>query len=183
MNLHTEENLEQFFGELVTRTFQQALDVRHEKVLSYIAALLCDFSSSDNLYKIRDARGRSLDDVGEMLIESHPLLEASSFDRERQVRKHIGDFTLFFTGMFPESLRNWRLRNRRLDSIMDYVKAGKESYHIVAEFNLFEYRNVAPLFRRLAEEFEMCVYGLNLVRRELDFGRPRVSEEIRRLIN
>ena len=36
---------------------------------------------------------------------------APSFDRERQVRKHIGDYTLFFTGMFPESINHFRLRH------------------------------------------------------------------------
>jgi hypothetical protein len=39
-----------------------------------------------------------------MLIESNPLLAARSFDREREVWKHVGDFTLFFTGLFPDTL-------------------------------------------------------------------------------
>jgi len=39
-----------------------------------------------------------------MLIESDPIYgPAPSFDRERQVRKHIGDYTLFYAGMFPEA--------------------------------------------------------------------------------
>ncbi len=173
----------QFFSELVERNFRDALAVDGSDITSYITALLCDFSSVDNLYKIRDSRGRRLEDVGEMLIESHPLLQAPSFDRERQVRKHIGDFTLFFSGMFPESIRHWRIRHQRLDSFVDYVKAGKESYYIVSEFNLFEYRKVAPLFRRLSDDFEVCVYGLNLVRRELDFGRPHLTREIQRIVN
>ena len=50
---------------------------------------------------------------------------------------------------------------------MDYVAAGKESYAIVAAFNLFEYESEAPLFRRLSAGFEQCVHGLNLVRRDL----------------
>jgi hypothetical protein len=37
-----------------------------------------------------------------MLIESNPMLEARSFDYERKVRKHIGDYTLFLTGLFPK---------------------------------------------------------------------------------
>jgi hypothetical protein len=45
--------------------------------------------------------------------------------------------------------------------------SGKESYSIVAAFNLFEYRDEAPLFRRLSDRFEECVCGLNLVKREL----------------
>jgi hypothetical protein len=30
-----------------------------------------------------------------------------------------------------------------------------------------EYRKVAPLFGRLSQQFESCVFGLNLVRQEL----------------
>jgi hypothetical protein len=38
----------------------------------------------------------------------------------------------------------------------------------VASFNLFEYRDEAPLFRRLSDRFEECVFGLNLVKQELE---------------
>ena len=44
----------------------------------------------------------------------------------------------------------------------------KESYGIVFAFNLFEFRREASLFRRLADGFEQCVYGLNLVQRDLE---------------
>lgn len=171
--------LESWFGELVERNFHQVPPVDDWRVVSYIVDLLAEFADVKNLYKVRDAQGRRLEDVGEMLIASNPLLDAPSFDHERQVRKHIGDFTLFFSGMFPEAIGRWRLNHARLDSFVDFVKAGKESYHIVAQFDQFEYRKVAPLFRQLSDEFEMCVYGLNLVRQDLDIGRPQVLRDWR----
>lgn len=183
MRVRSESDLTSLFGEWVERNFHQLPAVYESTVTAYITGLLADFARVENLYRIRDARGRPLEDVGDMLIESNPLLDAPSFDRERQVRKHIGDFTLFFTGMFPESIRHWRLRHQRLESFVDYMKAGKESYHIVAAFNQFEYRKVAPLFRRLSDHFETCVYGLNLVRREMDLGRPRVSAQVREVLD
>ncbi len=51
---------------------------------------------------------------------------------------------------------------------MDYVKAGKESYGVVAAFDQSEYAGEAPLFRKLADNFELCVFGLNLVKEELE---------------
>jgi hypothetical protein len=67
--------------------------------------------------------------------------------------------------------------------MIDYVKAGKESYRIVAAFDQFEYRQVAPLFRRLAEEFESCVYGLNRVKAGLEALRdPQYREWQRHLL-
>jgi hypothetical protein len=166
MTLRAGHPLRTLFSELVRNTFRNQLRYYDPEVADYISELLTDFARTDQLYKIRDAAGRRLDDVGEMLIESNPLLEAASFEREREVRKHIGDYTLFLTGLFPEYLKRPR-RSVRLDYFVDYVKAGKESYTIVSKFDQFESRRVAPLFRRLAENFELCVYGLNRVSNEL----------------
>ena len=67
---------------------------------------------------------------------SNPVFgPAPSFDCERQVRKHIGDYTLFFTGMFPESINHFRLRRNRTENFVDWIKAGKESYYIVSKFD------------------------------------------------
>lgn len=164
------------FRELVVRRFYGDAQVRDPNVARYVSDLLVQFAHVRNLYKIRDARGRPLEDVALMLIESNPLLEGRSFDREREVRKHIGDYTLFFTGLFPEYVASLP-RRRRVDAFVDYVKAGKESYHIVSCFDQFEYRDEAPLFRRLSENFELCVFGLNLVKQDLERMR---QEQYRR---
>ena len=161
--------LRKLFTDLVGQHFFADVQLQDPRVAGYVSDLLTDFTHIDNLYRIRDARGRPLEHVGEMLIESNPLLEASSFDRERAVRKHIGDYILFTTGIFPESVTPARRRRlMRLDAFVDYVQAGKESYAIVSSFDQFEYRDEAPLFRRLSENFELCVYGLNLVKQDLE---------------
>jgi hypothetical protein len=103
-----------------------------------------------------------------MLIESNPVLEGRSFFYEREVRKHIGDYTLFVSGLFPEYLKRLPKRGLRVDAFIDYMQAGKESYRVVASFDQFEFRQIAPLFRRMAEQFELCVFGLNLVKGELE---------------
>ncbi|MBI4443973.1 MAG: hypothetical protein HY649_11455, partial [Acidobacteria bacterium] len=159
--------LQALFEELVSRNFRTPLRITDAEIIAYVSELLADFSRAENLYRVRDSRGKRLEDVGEMLIASNPLLDAPSFDREREIRKHIGDFTLFFAGLFPEAINRWRLRRQRLDSLVDYVKAGKESYHIVAAFDQFEYRNDARFFEKLSDLFESCVFGLNLVKQDL----------------
>ena len=37
-----------------------------------------------------------------------------------------------------------------MESLIDFVKAGKESYYIVSKFEHFEYAKVAPLFAHVA---------------------------------
>ena len=161
--------LQQLFVELVGRHYAEEIGIRDPQVISYVAHLLSEFCDTEQLYKVHNVAGKPLNDVGEMLIESDPVYgPAPSFDRERQVRKHIGDYTLFFAGMFPESINHYRLRRQRLESFVEWMKAGKESYYIVSKFEHFEYAKVAPLFAQLSATFEQCVYGLNLVKNELE---------------
>ena len=160
--------LQQFFMEVVGRNYAQEIGLRNPAVIGYVSHLLTEFCDADQLFKIRTTANRRLSDVGEMLMESDPVYgPAPSFDRERQVRKHIGDYTLFFTGMFPESINQTRLRRERIENFVDWMKAGKESYYIVSKFEHFEYAKVAPLFAQLSDQFEACVYGLNRVKNEL----------------
>jgi hypothetical protein len=160
--------LQQLFKELVARHYAEQIGIRDPQIVGYVAHLLADFIEVDQMYKIRNATGKPLTDVGEMLVESDPVYgPAPSFDRERQVRKHIGDYTLFFAGMFPESINHFRLRRQRVENFVEWVKAGKESYYIVSKFEHFEYTKVAPLFARLSNNFEQCVYGLNMVKNDL----------------
>jgi hypothetical protein len=160
--------LQELFQDLVGRHYAEEIGIRDPQVVAYVSHLLSEFCDAEQLFKIRDAFNRPLGDVGEMLLESDPVYgPAPSFDRERQVRKHIGDYTLFFAGMFPESINHFRLRRQRLENLVDWMKAGKESYYIVSKFEHFEYAKVAPLFASLSRNFEGCVFGLNRVKNEL----------------
>ena len=160
--------LQQLFEDLVGRHYAEEIGIRDPQIVAYVSHLLSEFCDAEQLYKIRNSANRRLDDVGEMLLESDPVYgPAPSFDRERQVRKHIGDYTLFFAGMFPESINHFRLRKQRVENFVDWVKAGKESYYIVSKFEHFEYAKVAPMFAALSKNFEGCVYGLNMVKNDL----------------
>lgn len=172
-----------FFSELVAQHFSSGVGIRDQEMAGYVANMLTEFCQMDQLLKICNACGRQTDDVGEMLLESDPVFgPAPSFDRERQVRKHIGDYTLFFAGMFPEAVNGRRLRRARLESLIDFVKAGKESYYIVSQFDVFEYKKVAPLFGRLSRQFESCVYGLNLVKNDLNERQHPLMRQAAHLI-
>jgi hypothetical protein len=162
--------LRRLFGALTEKSFTEHLGWPDLNVTSYVSNLLVDFTSTDHLYKIRNKRDQSVDSVVELLFESEVMLEAQSLDRERDVHRHIGDFTLFMAGLFPEYLR--RLKSAgpiyHKDFLVDYVKTGKRSYGIVATIGRDEAAGDPPLFRKLSENFELCVTGLGFVRSDLD---------------
>jgi len=175
--------LQELFTELVHYHFDRELKLRDSALQDYIASILTEFCECEQLFKICNANNRPLEDVGEMLLESDPIYgPAPSFDRERQVRKHIGDYTLFLSGMFPESINRFRLRHARLENFVDFLKAGKESYYIVSKFDQFEYVKLAPLFATLAHEFESCVYGLNLVKSDLQEMQHPITQQAKEII-
>jgi hypothetical protein len=177
--IRPEHPLNHLFTELLHRHLVRDAGLGDLEIARYIAALLIEFTHVDNLYRVRNAAGKRLEDVGEMMIESHPLLGGRSFFYEREVRKHIGDYTLFLTGLFPEFVVRVPRRGLRLDSAVDYMQAGKESYRVVASFDQFEFRDIAPLFRRLAERFELCVFALNHVKQELEHNQRAWVRKVR----
>ena len=165
--------IRQLFQTLVRRTFEANLGLRESQVPEYVGNIMVDFIHRDNIYRIRSAQGKPLEEVAEMLVEGDVTLNATSFDREREVHKHIGDFTLFWLGVYPEMLRYFRTTARK-DHLVDYVEQGKKSYRIAATFNHGHYADEAPVLRALAEEFELCMFGLNIVRREMHaLGDPQ----------
>ena len=104
-----------------------------------------------------------------MLFAADPVNgTGTSFDAERALRKYIGDYALFVSGMSPEAMVPGRRRRGTHPSLGELIQAGKESYFIVSQFNLFEYEQEAPLFARLSDSFERCILGLALVREDLN---------------
>ena len=175
--------LQELFTELIHEHFDHDIGIRDTEVQDYIANVLSEFCEVEQLYKVCNAEGRRLDDVGEMLLETDPIYgPAPSFDRERQVRKHVGDYILFCSGMFPESINHYRLRRQRLENFVDFVKAGKESYYIVSKFDQFEYARLAPLFAKLSKDFESCVYGLNLVKGDLEEMQHPITRRTQEIV-
>jgi len=144
--------LRRLFGALTEKSFVELLGWPDPNVTEYVSNLLVEFTHTDQLYQIRNERGERIDTLVDMLYESEVLLEAQSLDREREVHRHIGDFTLFMAGLFPEYLR--RLKSASLiyhkDFLVDYVKTGKRSYAIVAQFHQGEFEDLTPLFRKLS---------------------------------
>ncbi|MGB6691587.1 MAG: hypothetical protein WBE76_27435 [Terracidiphilus sp.] len=165
--------LELFFHQAVRNSYEGKLGLHDPDVTSYVAHLLCEFSESDKLFKLRDEMGRPVAELERMFEAADPVNgTAASFDAERSMRKHIGDYSLFVAGMYPEAVESWRHRRRSYPSLEELIHAGKESYFIVSQFNLFEYEQEAPLFARLSDWFERCIFGLTMVRDDLGLRKP-----------
>lgn len=154
-----------YFAGLAENTFQSELGVVDPPLIDYVANLLVRFIRSDVVHRIRGVTGRPLMSVAEMAAEATERLG----DARRELHRHIGDFTLFWAGVYPEALRQ---SSPTADQFTDYCQHGKRSYHIASQLEIEdrELWEEALVLERLSEQFELCCYGLREVRRHWEEG-------------
>lgn len=158
-----EHPLRRLFAGLTEQTFMSTLGVGDPPLVDYLSTLLSRFVHMDAIFRLHSSNGKPLHEVADMLFEAEALPPAGRTRRE--YHRQIGDFTLFWTGVYPEALKQLRSALTK-DQCIDYCAQGKRSYLIASTFEDDPYREEAPVLRRLSEEFEVFAYGLNQVRRE-----------------
>jgi hypothetical protein len=172
--------LRRFFAGFAEQTFLNTLGIGDPSLIDYLSMLLSRAIHVDSLFRLRNSQGRRLEQVADMMLEAEALPHEGRARRE--FHRHIGDFTLFWTGVYPEALD--RLRSALCkDHMIDYCTQGKRSYYIASTFEDEPYRQEAPVLRRLSAEFELVAYGLNQVRREWERSQPETAGQLgRRLL-
>src|SRR5262245_20243884 len=116
-----EHPLRRLFAGYAEHTFQQTLGLADPPLIDYVSGLLCRFLHFEAIYKLKDGRGRPVNQVAEMVMEVGDLPPSAT---RREAHRHIGDFALFFTGVYPEMLRRMK-SPEKLDFFVDYCRQGK----------------------------------------------------------
>ena len=155
--------MERFFSGLSESIFHGQLGVADVQLVDYVAGLLTRFLRTETLHRVRRSTGKPATEVVEMLAEADQRIGVA----KREVHRHVGDFTLFWSGMYPESLRQLQ-SNNSVDQFVDYCRQGKRAYAIASSIEGGKDRPPCELLRQLSDQFEMCAYGLREVRRELE---------------
>lgn len=155
--------LQRYFTGLAENVFESQLGVADVPLIDYISGLLLRFTRLENLHRVRNLSGRPMTDVVGMLEEARVRVGPA----RREVHRHIGDFTLFWAGVYPEALRELRSPSKK-DHFMDYCAQGKRAYFIASTIDSWDELDDVPssTLEQLSSHFEMCAYGLREVRRE-----------------
>lgn len=153
--------LNRFFVGLSEYVFHAQLGVADTQVVDYISQLLIRFSRFEGLQKVRLPNGEPATQIVSMVSEAEQRIG----EARREVHRHIGDFTLFWSGLYPEALRSSRSGNTN-DAFLTYCEHGKKAYRIASTIESDERVASNELLSRLSAQFEMCAYGLREIRRE-----------------
>ena len=113
-------DLDRFFRGLAEHAFHGRLGVVDPPLVEYVSTLLVRFIRADGLRPLPAADAVAGGKPARMLGGvPQPRADAAVDDY-----RHIGDYTLFWTGLYPEALR-------RVDQL-DYRLAGKRAYWIAS---------------------------------------------------
>ena len=85
----------------------------------------------------------------------------------REYHRHIGDYTLFWTGLYPETVQRSREGWGR-KQVVSYCETGKRCYLIASRCEDETCKEESAVLRRLSSDFELCAYGLHEVRKEFE---------------
>lgn len=151
-----------YFAGLCEFIFHSRLGVADPPLVDYLSDLLIRFARLDSVHRVRDLSGRPVVEVADMLAEAEHRLGLA----RRDVHRHIGDVTLFWTGVYPESLPKLKSVEKK-DYFVDYCAQGKRAYYIASTIDTDREEDTTnDLLERLSVQFEMCAYGLGEIRRE-----------------
>jgi hypothetical protein len=150
-------SLKAFFGKLVRMSFYDLGIEKDTQTASYLTDVLADFAETERLYRIRNSEGRKIETVVEMILETQ-IGSDETCNHERELRKYVGDLTLFMTGFF----RDYAIRGSYLRY---YINEGTRSYFLVSKFDIETGKGNPIMFSRLSNDFEFYSGALDYMRK------------------
>lgn len=159
-----------YFYVMVRHVFRRA-GIEDRRVADYVAEVLCEFSRSERTRCILPGRAGAMEYFFEMLSALQTADERTSF----YIRAHIGNHSLFMSGVFPDRIR-FRAESRGFPDLRYYETLGQASFRVASDHRLAERYALAPIFDTLAKRFQATRLALNDVAERLfSLGDPDYS--------
>jgi hypothetical protein len=145
------------FNVLLRRSLGKLRTAPERKAVNYIANVLALFARTDRLYRVQPGDRETKTYIVDMLAE------AAEADGARQfcIYAHVGNFTLFVTGVFPAWIEHRHRYKRRPVDRGYYAQQGQTYYHQAAVHHLARDYGLDDVFMRLALNFDGYARALN----------------------
>lgn len=158
-----------YFYVLVRQVLRGA-GITERAVTDYVAELLAEFSETERSRLRVPGRPGALDYFFEMLA----ALQTADDHTRFQLRAHIGNQTLFLSGIFPDRIRA-RAERKGFPDLGYYESLGRASFRAASDHRLARKYALEDVFATLAERFHDTRLALNdLAERLLSVGEPAV---------
>jgi len=159
-------SLYQFFRHQVHHGFHRQ-GIMESGTVDYVSDMLARFAEVRSFYALQNSAGRPLEYIVD-LLDAWQNTEATGPSRRRFIQRHLGEYTLFMSGIFRD-----RLKAR--GELNYYLAHGSSAYWRCADAEINP-RN-RQVYRHLHQNFDRISNTLDFMRREqfpLRFGTDNV---------
>lgn len=144
-----------YFYILVRNVFRRA-DIQDRAVADYVAELLAEFVLAERARCLLPGQPNPLDYFFEMLGALNTADARTSF----YIRVHMGNYSLFLSGVFPGRIR-FRAEARGFPDLRYYEEVGRTQYRMASDHRLAHRYALTSVYSTLAERFGATRLALN----------------------
>jgi hypothetical protein len=165
----------QFYFYVLARHVLQQGGIGDRKLCDYVASLLETFSRASQLQISDESHNVAEQYISDMLI----ALTRATPEQAFLLRAHIGNYSLFISGIFHPAVAGQRRSLRGGPDIGFYEQVGRTNYQLVASHAAARRCELDDVFEGLADRFRDVRLALNQLSDRLlnldDEARPSLS--------
>jgi hypothetical protein len=144
-----------YFYILVRHVFRRS-DIQDRAVADYVAEVLTEFARAEQARCVMPGAANPVEYFFEMLAALNTADERTSFF----IRAHIGNYSLFLSGVFPERIR-FRAEARGFPDLKYYEHLGRTQYRAASDHRLAQRYDLAGILGTLSDRFGATRMALN----------------------
>jgi hypothetical protein len=165
------------FAYVMVRTALRRAGENDRGLADYVSAIVINFGIRDRAHRIAE----SDDEIYEALADLARDVDDSDGRRSFLVRTHLGNYSLWLSGIFPDFIeqRRWRRGGPDLDY---YEEMGRRGFRLAADHRLAEEHGLTTLYATAAERFGVLRTALNAVSDRLFFPAVNSPERLMRQV-
>jgi hypothetical protein len=141
---------------VIVRHVLKDVGIEDRDVADYTAEMLAEYSDFESTRCRVPGQDNPLDYFFEMLAALQTADDRTSF----YIRAHIGNHSLFLSGVFPQRIK-YRAERRGFPDLRYYEALGQSSFRIASDHRLASRYELAPIYSTLAERFQETRQALN----------------------
>lgn len=144
-----------YFYVLVRHVLRRA-GIEDRCVADYVAEMLAQFSRTERLRGLIPGQVTTGDYLFELLAALQAVDDLTGFF----LRAHIGNHSLFMSGVFPERIR-YRSERCGAPGLRYYEELGRANFRVARDHRLAHQYELSEIFDTLSERFESARLALN----------------------
>jgi hypothetical protein len=166
------------FTYVVVRHALRRVGVDDRHLADYVASVMLNFGLRDRANRIGDADDQTYDTLAGISTD----VETSDPQRSFLARAHLGNYALWFSGIFPDHIAklHWR---RGAPDLEYYETMGRKGFELAASHRLAGQYGMANLYAAAADHFAMMRMALNDISDTLLFPNQSSPDRFMRQVS